>query len=392
MRNKNTKNVVVLGSTGSIGVNTLKVLEAFPDRFRVVGLSAFSNIALLEQQIRKFKPLHAVIADAGNARKIKRSLSGGKTRISSGTEGLCEIAQSKNADIVVVAVSGAAAIYPLIAAIRSKKHICLANKESLVTAGGIIMKLAKQHRARIIPVDSEHSAIFQCIHAGGADEIKRLFLTGSGGPLHTVSRSSFAKLNIDQALKHPKWKMGRKITIDSATLMNKGLEVIEAHHLFDMPIDRIKLVIHPEAIIHSMCEFRDGSIIAQLGKTDMKLPIQYALSYPQRLKTPFKRLDFAKIKRLEFSEPDISKYPCYTLAMAAARLRGTATAVLNAANEVAVAAFLSKKICFTKIPRIVEKVMITHRYIASPSLDAIFQADQWSREKARSLIGPGIKV
>jgi 1-deoxy-D-xylulose-5-phosphate reductoisomerase len=383
---KEIKNVAVLGSTGSIGTNTLKVIEAFPDRFRIVGLSSFSNTYTLLKQIKKFKPSMAAVVDTKKAKDLRKILPGAGVKIFSTAEGLNEIVQNKKVDIVVMAISGYAAIYPLICAIQAGKHICLANKESLVAGGSIIMPLAKKHKVSIVPVDSEHSAIFQCIYSGAADEIKQLFLTGSGGPLHAVDKEKFSELNINQVLKHPKWKMGRKITVDSATLMNKGLEIIEAHHLFDMPVEAIKLVIHPEAIIHSMCEFRDGSIIAQMGVTDMKLPIQYALTYPERLQTPFKRLDLLKIKNLKFSQPDITKYPCLELAMAAARLGGTAAVVLNAANEIAVRAFLSGKTCFTKIPKIVEKVLLMHEYAESPTLNSIFQVDAWAREAAERLV------
>jgi 1-deoxy-D-xylulose-5-phosphate reductoisomerase len=380
------KNVAVFGSTGSIGINALKVIEAFPDRFKVTGLSSFSNTDILTRQIKRFRPRFATIVDAGKAKDFKRSFSAKGTSIFSGIEGLNIIASKEDVDIVVISITGFDALYPLVSAIKSKKHICLANKESIVSAGDIIMKMAKKYGVSIIPIDSEHSAMAQCIRAGGQSEIKRLFLTGSGGPLYNVGKDRFSSLTVNRVLKHPRWKMGRKITVDSATLMNKGLEIIEAHHLFNMPVEMIKLVIHPEAIIHSMCEFRDGSIIAQFGATDMKLPIQYALTYPERLKTPFKSLDFTEIKSLEFSQPDLVKYPCLSLALAAAKLGGTATAVLNAANEIAVREFLDKKIGFIKIPDIIEKVMIKHRYIESPSLTQIFEADLWAREAAKILI------
>ena len=381
------KRVAVLGSTGSIGINTLKVIEAFPNRFRVTGLSSFSNTAILEGQLKKFKPSMAAVVDPKSALRVKKSFSQKYIKVFSGAEGLDIIAESKDVDIVVVATAGASAIYPLISAVKAGKHICLANKESIVSAGDMIMRLVKKHNVSLVPIDSEHSAIFQCACSGSREEINRLFITGSGGSLHRVSRDKFLKLGIKQVLNHPKWKMGKKITVDSATLMNKGLEIIEAHHLFGISIENIKLLIHPEAIVHSMCEFRDGSIIAQLGVTDMKLPIQYALSYPERLETPFKRINFSDIGNLTFIEPDTIKYPCLSLAMAAAKLGGTATTVLNAANEIAVEAFLQRKINFTKIPVIIEEVLKGHKYIVSPSLDEIFEADNWAREKAGALIG-----
>jgi 1-deoxy-D-xylulose-5-phosphate reductoisomerase len=377
------KRVAVLGSTGSIGINTLKVIEAFPDRFKVVGLSSFSNTAVLARQIKRFKPSMAAVVEHKAALRLGRPAG---VKVLSGTQALDAIAGSSDADIVVVATAGASAIYPLISAIKSGKHICLANKESLVSAGSIIMGLVKKHNATIIPIDSEHSAIFQCICSGKKEEVNRLFITGSGGSLHKVSRKFFLKVGIKQVLNHPKWKMGKKITVDSATLMNKGLEIIEAHHLFGIPVENIELLIHPEAIVHSMCEFKDGSTIAQLGITDMKLPIQYALSYPERIRTPFNKLDLLNLRGLSFARPDRLKYPCLSLAMAAAKLGGTATAVLNAADEVAVGAFLEKRIAFIKIPFIIEDVLKKHSYIESPSLAQIFEADTWAREMARALI------
>jgi 1-deoxy-D-xylulose-5-phosphate reductoisomerase len=380
------KRVAVLGSTGSIGINTLKVIEAFPDRFRVVGLSSFSNTTILKKQIKKFRPSMVGVVDSKSALSIRESFPHKGVKVFPGMEGLDKIAESKEADIIVIATAGSGAVYPLIKAIKAGKHICLANKESLVTAGSIIMQLVKKHGVSLIPIDSEHSAIFQCICSGNAAEIFRLFITGSGGSLHNISRNKFSAIDIKQVLNHPKWKMGKKITVDSATLMNKGLEIIEAHHLFAMPIDRIKLLIHPEAAIHSMCEFADGSIIAQIGVTDMKLPIQYALSYPQRLDTPFNRFDFSGINSFSFIQPDLEKYPCFSLAMAAAKLGGTATAVLNAADEIAVGSFLQKKLNFTKIPFIIEEVLKGHKYIESPSLGEILEADLWARERARVLV------
>jgi len=381
------KKVAILGSTGSIGVSALKVIEAFPERFQVTGLSSFSNTKLLRHQIRKFKPLMAAVVEPAAVSGIKREFSQGGINVLSGTEGLEQIAESKDADIIVMAISGFAAIRPLICSVKSGKHICLANKEALVTAGSVVMGLMKKHKALMIPVDSEHSAIFQCIRSGDESRINRLYITGSGGSLHRISSRRFLNLTVKQVLDHPKWKMGQKITVDSATLMNKGLEIIEAHHLFNVPIEKIELLIHPEAVIHSMCEFIDGSVIAQLGVTDMKLPIQYALSYPERLQTPFARFDFASTPDLTFLRPNKAKYPCLSLAIAAAKLSGTAPAVLNAANEIAVKAFLRRNIRFTKIPDIIESVLKEHSYIEAPSLSEIYQADEWARQKAGILTG-----
>lgn len=380
------KNVAILGSTGSIGVNALKVIEAFPEDFKVTGLSSFSNVKLLEKQIKKFNPSYAAVVEHKKSQQLDRVLSRRNVKVLSGIEGLNVIASHSRVDILIVAISGAAAIYPLLAGIESGKHICLANKESVVVAGGIIMQKAKETGATLVPVDSEHSAIFQCIRLSSISEVSRLFLTGSGGPLHKTLKRDFPGLKARQVLRHPKWKMGRKITVDSATLMNKGLEIIEAHHLFKVPVDRIELLIHPEAVIHSMCEFVDGSIIAQLGITDMKLPIQFALTYPDRRKAFSKSLDFLKVKNLSFLKPDLVKYPCFSLAMAAARLGGTSTAVLNAADEVAVRAFLKGRIGFMKIPDVIEKALIRHKYIESPTLDEIFESDRWARQESAMLI------
>ncbi len=380
------KNVAILGSTGSIGINALKVIEAFPKHFKVVGLSSFSNISLLEKQIIKFNPSYVTVVNPKKSEKLDRSLGKRSLEVLSGEEGLNIIASHSKVDILIIAISGAAAIYPLLAGIEAKKHICLANKESIVMAGSIVMERVKKQGLPLIPVDSEHSAIFQCINSSRTTDVSQLFLTGSGGSLHKTSKSHFSAIRLDQVLKHPKWKMGKKITVDSATLMNKGLEIIEAHHLFNVPIDRIKLLIHPEAVIHSMCEFVDGSVIAQLGITDMKLPIQFALTYPDRRETPFERLDFTNIKSFSFEQPNIMKYPCLSLAMAAAKIGGTATAVLNAVDEIAVEAFLNGKIGFLKIPAIIEKVLLNHRYVESPTLDQIFESDKWAREESARFI------
>lgn len=379
------KRVAILGSTGSIGINALRVLKSLPDKFKVVGLSSFSNIELLEKQTEIFKPSLVCVVDRDKALKLKTRVNGRKIRFFSGPEGLNIIAASDSVDIVVVAVSGSCAIYPLLDAIRAKKHICLANKESIVMAGGIIMKMAANNKAPIIPVDSEHSAIFQCINSSNHSGINKIYLTGSGGSLFRTAKKRFPTIKVSEVLSHPKWKMGKKVTVDSATLMNKGLEIIEAQHLFNMPIDKIKLLIHPEAIIHSMVEFIDGAIIAQLGVTDMRLPIQYALTYPERIKASIDMVDFSKVKNLNFHQPDTKKYPCLSLAITSARLGGTYPAVLNAVDEEAVRAFLERKINLVKIPRVIEKILMRHRSVEDPSLDDIFQADRWAREEARCL-------
>lgn len=379
------KNVAILGSTGSIGINTLKVIESLSEDFRVVGLSSFSNTKLLETQIKKFKPSMVTVVEPKSCMALKRKVRRKGLKLFSTIEGLNIIASSKEVDIVVIAISGATALYPLLASIKSKKHICLANKESIVMAGDIIMKRARKNRVQLIPVDSEHNAIFQCIGPTKKSKVNRIFLTGSGGPLFRMPKHKFSSVKMSQVLKHPKWKMGKKITVDSATLMNKGLEMIEAQHLFNLPIDRIKLLMHPEAVVHSMVEFIDGNVIAQLGRTDMRLPIQYALTYPERVKTVLKGVDFLGIESFNFHRPDAEKYPCLSLAMVAAKLGGTYPSVLNASDEIAVEAFLKGKISFVKIAKIIEKVLMSHHSVERPTLDDIIQSDRWAREEAHSL-------
>ena len=378
------KNVAILGSTGSIGVNALKVIEALCDDYRVVALSTLNNVGLLARQVKEFKPKKVVVADPAAALKLKK-LDAKRTEVLTGEEGLMEIASDKDIDIVVLAICGAPCLYPLLSAIKAGKHICLANKESIVIAGSIIMALSKKYKATIIPVDSEHSAIFQCLNSSKGSDVNRIYITGSGGPLLNVDKARFKSLSVKDVLNHPKWKMGKKITVDSATLMNKGLEMIEAHHLFGMPFDKIRLLIHPQAVVHSMVEFIDGAIIAQLGVTDMRIPIQYALTYPERAKAAAEMLDFSDIKELNFYSADMEKHPCLSLALGAARLGGTYPAVLNAADEVAVEAFLEKRIRFIDIPDVIEKVLKKHNAIYDPKLDDIIDTDIWAREEAFSL-------
>jgi len=378
------KKVAILGSTGSIGINALKVIDAFPQEFKVVGLSSCSNLKLLHRQIKRYRPSYVTVVDTQKANLLRKMISGPRPRVFDKTDGLEEIARSKEADIVLIAIAGAAAIYPLLAAIEAKKYICLANKESIVIAGGIIMGLARKRGACIIPVDSEHNAIFQCI-ASSRDAVNRIYLTGSGGPLFTRPKSKFSSLTVREVLRHPKWKMGKKITVDSATLMNKGLEMIEAQHLFNVPIEKIELLIHPEAIVHSMVEFIDGSVIAQLGITDMRLPIQYALTYPERFDAIIPRLDFHKNRNLSFHNPDMGRFPCLELAIIAAKLGGTYPAVLSACDEEVVRAFLEGRISFVKIERIIEKILMKHRPVSRPRLSDIFAADRWAREESNRL-------
>jgi len=369
------KKLAVLGSTGSIGQQTLQVVRAFPHRFHIVGLAARKNTDLLAKQITEFKPRFVYCSDekAHRANAEYEFLS------------LEDIACHPQVDIVVVATSGKSGLYPTLAAVKAGKNVALANKESLVMAGEIITSAAKKNEARILPIDSEHSAIWQCLN-GESQEAIRLILTASGGPFYHYSLAQLDRVTVEQALRHPSWRMGRKVTIDSATLMNKGLEVIEAHWLFNMPYDHIKILIHPQSIVHSMVEFTDGSIKAQLSYPDMRLPIQYALSYPERLDNPeLPRLDWSNIKKLTFDQPDLDTFPCLRLAMEAGKRGGTYPAVLCAADEVAVELFLSQRIKFTSIANLVEQVLEQHQPIACPALEEIMEADTWAREKATQL-------
>lgn len=375
------KRIIILGSSGSIGQSALEVISRFPQEFNVVGLSANSRFDILVKQIKKFRPEAAVITD-----KDKTKLSSlGRTKLIFGPEGLIDLARHP-ADLILISLVGGVALMPLLSAIKSKKQIALANKESLVMAGGLVLKEAKKHKVKIIPVDSEHSAIFQCLNTTNPSNLKKIYLTGSGGPFYNLSKSKFSTVTPQKALNHPKWRMGRKISVDSATLMNKGLEVIEAKWLFGLEADKIEILIHPEAIVHSLVELTDGSVLAQLGVTDMRLPIQYALTYPQRFKSNLPKMDLLKIAKLTFKKPDFSKFPCLKLAYKVARENGTSAAVLNAANEEVVNAFLKGKINFIQIPKIIEKVLSRHKNTLEPSLNEILGADSWAREETKRLL------
>jgi 1-deoxy-D-xylulose-5-phosphate reductoisomerase len=378
------KNVVILGSTGSIGINTLKVVKRFPDHFKVVGLTAYSNFKLLEKQVQEFSPRY-VAANPEGLKHLRKKVSSSIKFFDVETE-LPAIAALDGVDIVVIAISGSAALKPFLSAVRKGKVVAPANKEALVVAGGLIMSQARKHKATIIPIDSEQSAIFQCLDGRNPQEVKTVYLTASGGPLWNVAPAKFDKLSVAQILNHPRWKMGKRITVDSATLMNKGFEVIEAKWLFDLYFEQIQVVIHPEAIIHSMVGFKDGSIIAQLGVTDMRIPIQYALSYPKRMVSGLKDLDFFELKKLTFCPPDLKKFPALALAMEAAKQGGTSPSVLNAADENAVHAFLEKRLSFTQIYKVVEKVVRRHKVVKNPLLEDILAADRWAREEADSVI------
>ncbi|MDD2585221.1 MAG: 1-deoxy-D-xylulose-5-phosphate reductoisomerase [Syntrophomonadaceae bacterium] len=384
MADKDKTNIVILGSTGSIGQQTLEVIDKHPDIFRVVGLAARDEINILREQIEHYHPLAVAITDQDAYKRLSSTTRPGM-KIMQGLEGLCEIASLPEADTVLVAVSGAVGIKPTLAAIAAQKRIALANKETLVAAGDIVMQQIKQNGVSLIPVDSEHSAIFQCIN-GETEYLKKIWLTASGGPFREFSLNDLQKVTVDMALKHPNWKMGPKITIDSATLMNKGLEVIEAHHLFNVDYNQIEVLVQRESVIHSMVELVDGSFLAHLGAADMRIPIQYALTYPGRMESPAQSLDFFGLTSIHFEKPDMQKFPALSLAYYAGNTGGTMPAVMNAANEVAVNSFMQGKISFTTIANIVEKVMEKHNLIKIPVLEDIFQADEWARQTCKQLI------
>lgn len=383
------KKIAVLGSTGSIGVNTLDVVSRFPREFKIVALSCDSNSGLLAKQANRFKPKALAINDTSKIPELKRGLKK-SIRVFGGPLGLEELINISGADLVVVAISGNASLMPLIQAIESKKDIALASKEPLVSAGEIVMKNVRENKVSMIPVDSEHSAIFQCLLGRDPKELKSIYLTGSGGPLRLVNKSLFDNIPRRRVLTHPKWKMGKKITVDSATMMNKGLEVIEAKWLFNITEDRINILVHPEAIVHSMTEFVDGSVIAQLALPDMRLPIQFAMNFPRRLNSVSCGVDFCKLKKLTFYEPDLDKFPCLSLAYEASRSGGTYPAVLNASNEEAVGLYLDGKLKFNAIPLVIEKVLSLHKGMKKYCLEDIINIDNWARLEACQ-IAKGLK-
>ncbi len=379
------KKVLILGSTGSIGINTLDVIRQHPDKFSVSALTINSRIDLLIPQIKEFKPELVVVTNESAAEKLR-----GNTNINceilSGVDGLVHAAANCEYDILLGAMVGFSGLLPTIEALKRGKRIALANKETLVVAGELITKLSKEHNSEIIPVDSEHSAIYQCLVGEKAEEVKKLILTASGGPFLKKQKNELNKVTVKEALAHPNWKMGDKVTIDSASLMNKGLEVIEARWLFGLPKEKISVVVHPQSIIHSMVEFIDGSVKAQLGVPDMRLPIQYALSFPKRLENDFPKIDFTVIKELTFFEPDMEKFRCLKLAYDALTVGGTAPCILNAANEVAVKGFLKGNISFSKIPVIIDKALENIENHSSPNLETIIECDKITRKFAEELI------
>jgi 1-deoxy-D-xylulose-5-phosphate reductoisomerase len=378
------RNIAILGSTGSIGRNSLVVLGELPEQFRVTYLTTNVNIDLLEDQISRFHPRGVVVLDEQQAQRFRQRVS--NVEVLSGVKGLLEVVRRDDVDIVLNALVGFAGLKPTVEAIQHRKQIALANKETLVVAGAIVTALAKEYNVRILPIDSEHSAIFQCLVGEDKTQLKRIILTASGGPFLNTPIEKFHGITVEEALKHPNWKMGNKITIDSATLMNKGLEVIEAYWLFGIATENIDVVIHPQSIIHSMVEFIDGSIKAQIGLPDMKIPIQYALTYPERMPLNVPHVNFPKLHAMTFFEPDRTKFRCLQLAYDALSIGGTAPAVMNAANEIAVQAFLERKISFDTIPQLIEQAMAAQANHRALEIENTIEADIATRKFVRTLV------
>ena len=383
------KAITILGSTGSIGTQTLDIVTHNRDRFRVVGLAAGSNVELLATQIREFKPEVVALGNKSQLKELQQTISSfeHQPKILAGSEGICEVAAYGDAESVVTGIVGCAGLLPTIAAIKAGKDIALANKETLIAGAPVVLPLVKKHQVKLLPADSEHSAIFQCLQGVPEGGLRKIILTASGGSFRDLPVEKLSSVTVKDALKHPNWSMGQKITIDSATLMNKGLEVIEAHYLFDLDYDKIEIVIHPQSIIHSLIEVQDTSVLAQLGWPDMRLPLLYALSYPERIYTDWEQLDLVKAGDLTFRAPDHNKYPCMQLAYAAGRAGGLMPAILNAANEQVVALFLKEKITFLDIPRLIEQVCdrFSHENQTEPSLEDILAADRWARQNILEL-------
>lgn len=378
------KKIAIIGSTGSIGTQTLDVVASHPDEFQIETLAAGGNTKLLLEQVKQFAPKIVSVGTRELAEEIQPVLPAG-TRLYYGDEGLVEVAAGSDADTVITAVVGSVGLRSTLAAINEGKRIGLANKETLVTAGHLVMDLAKSKGVDILPVDSEHSAIFQCLNGEQRKDVAKIILTASGGSFRNLTREQLEGVTVEEALKHPNWSMGAKITIDSATMVNKGFEVIEAHWLFDMPYEQIEVLLHPESIIHSGVEYVDGSVITQLGTPDMRVPIQYALTYPDRIPSPAKRLSLGLAGSLHFREMDYERFPCLRLAFECGKIGGTAPTVFNAANEIAVARFLNKEISFLHIESILEQVLAKHNVVVNPQLEAIEAADAWARETASRL-------
>ncbi|MBI2339743.1 MAG: 1-deoxy-D-xylulose-5-phosphate reductoisomerase [Deltaproteobacteria bacterium] len=378
-----TKRISILGSTGSIGLSTVDLVLRHPDRFQVVGLAAGSNLKVLCGQIQKLKPKIVSVKSEGEAGELRNLVGRNTVEIVHGVEGASLVASHPEADMVISAIVGAAGLLPTLKAIQQGKTVGLANKESMVIAGELMRREAVKKNVTILPVDSEHSALFQCLEGQRREDVERLILTASGGPFLHKPASEFGQITVKEALNHPNWKMGAKITVDSATMMNKGLEVMEARWLFDLPVDKIDICVHPQSIVHSMVEYIDGSVMAQMGLPDMKVPIAYALSYPERIETGVPRLDLFQKRELTFYPPDFEKFTCLKTAYEVARRGKTSPAVLNAANEEAVAAFLADKIKFTDIPRLIDKTIQAHQPFEVKSLEDVLEADRWARERTK---------
>ena len=380
------KSIIILGSTGSIGINTLDIVRRFPEEFRVVGLTAGNNIDKLEAQIRQFKPEAVAVSTEPSVALLRSRCADLPVEIMAGEEGITQVASALDAELVISAIVGAAGLVPTLSAIRSGKHIALANKEPMVMAGKLMQDEARKHGVRIFPVDSEHSAIFQSLEGHRIEDVRRLILTASGGALWTLTQEQLLNVTPERALQHPNWKMGSKITIDSATLMNKGLEVVEARWLFNIPESNIDVLIHRESIIHSLVEYKDRSMIAQLGLPDMRTPISYAMRHPARMALDLPSLDLTEIGQLTFCKPDHDRFPCLNLGYESLRIGGTMPAAMNAANEIAVEAFLNRGLCFSEIPQVIRSTMEAHAYQDITCLDDALAADRWAREKAESLV------
>ena len=380
------KTIVILGSTGSIGTNTLDIVQRFPKDFQVVGLTAGGNIDKLEEQIRLFKPQAVAVSLESSAAELRQRCAGVPVEILFGEEGIAQVAAMPGAELVISAIVGGAGLVPTLAAIRTGKHIALANKEPMVMAGKLMQEEAHKHQVRIFPVDSEHSAIFQSLEGHRLKDVRRLILTASGGALWTLTKTELQDVTPERALQHPNWKMGSKITIDSATLMNKGLEVVEARWLFDIPESRIDVLIHRESIIHSLVEYEDRSMIAQLGLPDMRTPISYAMRYPERMPLDLPSLDLTEVGTLTFCQPDHDRFPCLRLGYESLKIGGSMPAAMNAANEVAVEAFLNRGIRFVEIAQVIRDTMDAHSHHDIECLEDALEADRWAREKADSLV------
>jgi 1-deoxy-D-xylulose-5-phosphate reductoisomerase len=380
------KSIIILGSTGSIGTNTLDIVQRFPEDFRVVGMTAGGNVEKLEAQIRSFNPQVVAVSTESSAAALRTRCAGLPVEILAGEEGIAQVAAMPGAELVISAIVGAAGLLPTLAAIRSGKHIALANKEPMVMAGKLMQEEARTHGVRIFPVDSEHSAIFQSLEGHRLEDVRRLILTASGGALWTLTKAQLQDVTPERALQHPNWKMGSKITIDSATLMNKGLEVVEARWLFDIGESRIDVLIHRESIIHSLVEYEDRSMIAQLGLPDMRTPISYAMRYPERMPLDLPSLDLTEVGKLTFCKPDHDRFPCLNLGYESLRIGGTMPAAMNAANEVAVDAFLNGGLRFIEIADVIRNTMHAHTHREITGLEDALEADRWAREKAGSLV------